>query len=65
MSTSSSCDFLEVRLPDCEIAKDDLFAGGGSADGAPADRKDSNGVLEEAKEATDTVDGRRAMQCSD
>lgn len=65
MSTTSSCDLLGVRLPDCEIARDNLLAGGGSADAAPADRKDSNGALEEAKEATDTVDGRRAMQCSD
>ena len=59
MSTALSC--VEVRLPDCEIARGNLLAGGERTDAAPGERRDSNGALDEAKEATDTVDGRRAM----
>ena len=64
MSTTSSCDLLEARLPNCEIVRDILVADGERTDAAPGDRKDSNGARDEAKEATDTVDGRRAMQRS-
>lgn len=61
MSMISSCDLLEESPPDCEIAQGNLLADG-SADATPGDRKDSNGALGDAKEVTDTIDGRRAMQ---
>ena len=65
-STTSFCDLLEVRLPDCEITRGgNLLASGERTNAASGGRKDSNGALDEAKEATETVDGRRAMRCSE
>ena len=64
-STTSSCDLLEVRLPDREITRSgNLLASGESTDTASCDRTDSNSALDEAKEVTETVDGRRAIRCS-
>ena len=56
-SATLSCGMLEVRPPDCESAGGNLLADGERRDAPDA----SNAVLDEAKEATDTVDGRRAM----
>ena len=52
-------------LLDCEITRgDNLLARGESrTEAASGERKESNGTLDEANEATETVDGRRAMRC--
>lgn len=42
-----------------EIVRDGLLVGGERTDAAPGERDGPYG----AKEATDTVDGRRAMRC--
>ena len=64
MSATLSCDLLKMRLPYCEVVLGSVLAGGRGTDATPGDRRDSNGALDEAKEATEAVDGRRAMQCS-
>ena len=63
MSATLSCDLPGVGLLDCEIVRSNFVVGGERTDAAPGDRSDSSGGLGEAKEATDTVDGLRAMQC--
>lgn len=63
MPVIPSFDLLELRLSGCEIVLGTLLADGERTEATPGDRNDSNCALGEAKEATDIVDGRRAMQC--